>query len=137
MPRYRYAVLRYVPDVVRDEAVNVGVLLQGLEGAPFLFKFLPRAAAIHKLDPRADETVVRKFQNQLNKAVRSNEPLGRYGHPTDITFFESLQREFTGNLQVTEVRGRVAEQPSAALQQLYGEFVAEPGALPRPINYQA
>lgn len=137
MPRYKYIVLRYVPDIVRDEAVNVGILIQGLEGAPFQFRFLPRTAAIHKLDPKADETVVRKFEAQLRKAVRTKAPLDRFGSPTDLTFFERLDREFTGNLQITQVRGHVAEHPAAALNKLYTEFVAEPGAHPRPISYQA
>jgi len=137
MTRYRYTIARYVPNVVRDEAVNVGILLQGLEGSPFVFKFMPRTAAVHKLDPRADDSLVRRFERQLKMASNRDAPLGTFGRPTDEGFFESLRADFNGNLQLTAPRGLVADHPREALNKLYQEYVAAPGAAPRPISYQA
>ena len=58
--RFQYAVLRYVPNVIRDEAVNVGVVVRDLEREEFEYRFLPRSATVRKLAPQADKSEERK-----------------------------------------------------------------------------
>src|SRR5436309_11187407 len=55
---FQYSVVRYVPNLVRDEGVNVGLLVRAVAGKEFDFKFLPRTATVRKLWPHADERIV-------------------------------------------------------------------------------
>ena len=135
--RFQYAVLRYVPNVIRDEAVNVGVVVRDLEREEFEYRFLPRSATVRKLAPQADQQIVNNFSKQLAIAKRENRPMPSVGHPKDADFFIRASGEFTGNLQFGEVRGLLADDLKSAVGKIYNTHVAEPGGLPRPINYQA
>src|SRR6266704_1730172 len=98
--RSQYVIVRYVPNVVRDEAVNIGVIIRGVGSSHFDFKFLPRSATIRKISPEAEQ--------QLTLSKREDRPVGIIGHPTEPEFFVKAMREFNGNLQLTEPRGLLA-----------------------------
>ncbi len=140
--RYQYVVVRYVPNVVRDEAINVGIILRDVAGGAFTFKFLSRTATVRKLLPEADQrlNLVRYFQQQLGTPTRDPlfpaDSLGWLGHPTAPEFFDHARHEFTGNLRLSETRGIMAESLQVALDRVFATRVAEPGMSPRPINYQ-
>ena len=134
--RSQYVIVRYVPNVVRDEAVNIGVIIRGVGSSHFDFKFLPRSATIRKISPEADQQLVKNFERQLTLSKREDRPVGIIGHPTEPEFFVKAMREFNGNLQLTEPRGLLAADLGEALHQVYSMYVAEQG-VSRPINYQA
>jgi hypothetical protein len=132
---FQYSVVRYVPDVIRDEAVNVGVLVKAVEGHRFEFKFLPRSATVRKLWPEADSSLVRNFQKQLTTCAKNNEPLGNLGRIVDPDFFDKARSEFNGNLQLTAPRAFRGENIEETLKHVYQTSVAEPEGGFRPINY--
>lgn len=109
MMRFQYSVIRYVPDVVRDEGVNVGVLVRTVGSSEFDFKFLPRSATVRKFSPQADTRLVNNFERELRKSKNEGQPFGVMGRPSDPEFFLKAINEFNGNLQLTEVRGFKAE----------------------------
>jgi len=133
---FQYSIVRYVPDVIRDEAVNVGVLVRAAEGQRFAFKFLPRSATVRKLWPGADQALVRNFERQLTSCSEKDEPLGRAGRVKDSEFFDKARSEFNGNLQLTPPRAATGENIEQVLKRAYQTSVAEPGLGTRPINYQ-
>jgi len=133
---FQYSIVRYVPDVVRDEAVNVGVLVRAAEGERFEFKFLPRSATVRKLWPGADQALVRNFERQLTSCAENDEPLGRSGRIVDSEFFDKARSEFNGNLQLSLPRAATGESIDQVLKRAYQTSVAEPGVGTRPINYQ-
>jgi hypothetical protein len=143
--RFQYSIVRYVPNVVRDEAVNVGVLVRAVDGTAFTFRFLPRASAVRKLWPGADQRLVRLFEKQLKNALNespsllpSTHPLvERFGNPRDADFLARARTEFTGNLQLTAPRGYIASNIDSAVKWAYSEYVEEPAVGSRPINYQS
>jgi len=137
MERYQYSVVRFVPNVVRDEGVNVGVIIKEAEGAKFVYRFLPRGATVRRLWPDADERLVNNFAHQLRAAQVQDRPLEGIGHPSDRVFFQLARAEFNGNLQLAEPRGMLAESIEEVLSRIYDTYVAEPKSGPRPINYQA
>lgn len=143
--RFQYVIARYVPNVIRDEAVNVGVIVREVGGDSHSFKFLPRSATVRKLWPTADQKLVAHFHRQLEQAKRAaigpslfgDDMAGGNVPPLDQRFFTWAQRELNGNLQVTEPRGITATDVASALTFLYREYVALPQGSSRPINYQA
>src|SRR5690348_3788208 len=113
MKSFEYVVVKYVPNVTRDESVNVGVLVRDPTAGEFSFKFLPRGAVVRKLWPTADMNIVRHLEKQLGRTQPSQlslspPSLGRTGSPQEATFFASAREEFTGNLQFTQERGVAA-----------------------------
>lgn len=146
MSRYQYAVIRYVPDVVRDEAINVGVIVREVSGEQFDFRFLPRAATIRRLWPEADQNLVKHFEKILAWMTVGSQPslleepsqgLPNIGHPADREFFARARSEFNGTLQLSLERGILKESLRDALNWTYAKFVAEPQPVRRPINYQS
>jgi hypothetical protein len=134
---YQFSIVRYVPSIVRDEAVNVGVLVRARDGSEFDFKFLPRTATVRKLWPDADTQVVTQFERQLRKAAKGEIVLQRIGNPSSDGFFSRAREEFTGNLQLTEPRSYLADSLIEVVQHTYKIYIAEPKGGARPINYQA
>jgi hypothetical protein len=135
---FRFAVVRYVPNVVRDEGVNVGVIVQQEDPPKFQFKFLPRSATVRKLWPEADQRLVTHFKEQLTFEKSGKESSLRYlAYPSDPSFFSRAREEFNGNLQLTSPRGMLGADLKWVTDALYRIYVAEPPGGPRPINYQA
>jgi len=132
--RFRYCVARYVPNVIRDEAVNVGVIVQDLESHNVSFRFLPRAAAVRRLWPDVDERIIGFLERQLSVATQQNMEFGLAGRPGDSEFLDSLAYEFTGTLQLTAPRGTTNTSLDSAVSKEFRTHVAEPGEF-RPISY--
>src|SRR5437879_13539643 len=66
--KFVYHILRYTSDLVRDEWVNIGVILfDPMTGALRLrlVEEQDEYARIRRLQPRADEDVLRAFRNHL------------------------------------------------------------------------
>src|SRR6266511_4000243 len=131
--RFQYAVIRYVPNVVRDEAVNVGVLVRDAERGDFAYRFLPRSVTVRRLWPDADRQLVTNFEKQLKQLKGSQQlkltdratGLPGVGHPLDRDFFARAREEFNGNLQLSMKRGIIAESLEEARTRAYGTYVAE------------
>src|SRR5438445_13547279 len=95
----QYAVVRFVPDVVRDERINVGVIVRDSNNHEFAHRFLPRGAALRKLAPAADRRLVANFEHELSKLQNRGQlfPMGTLslvGHPTDPEFFDRAREEY-------------------------------------------
>lgn len=142
MKTFQYVVVKYVPNLLRDESVNVGVIARDPASGAFDFRFLSRGGVVKKIWPHADTQIVRHLTRALKETKQSqltlDEPvLGRAGNPSAADFFSKARREFTGNLQLTSERAVRADDLESALQWAYTNFVAEPATSARPINYQA
>jgi len=141
---FQYAVVRYVPDVVRDEALNVGVIVRSIDGGEFTFRFLPRSSSVRRLWPGSDRMVIRHLENQLGPhntlgqlSLGEVKPLPGIGLPHEAEFFARACDQFNGTLQLTQPRGLTSDTLPAALAWAYRTFVAEPDTGSRPVNYQA
>jgi hypothetical protein len=136
MAGYQYSILRFIPNVIRDEGINVGVLVRSNDAPEFAWRFLARSAALKKLSPNADTRLVDNFQRALSLCHKDNQPLGLVGHPTDPDFFARAREEYNGNLQLTDARGLIANHMEDAIKKIFSMYVAEPRSVPRPIAYQ-
>lgn len=141
--RYQYVVVRYVPNVIRDEGVNVGVIVRDLGTGGYQFRFLSRSATVRKLWPTADQRLVGHFERQLARAQAANGQIPGIQTPEelflrlDAEFFSRARAEFNGNLQLTEPRGLLSKSLEEALREAYETYVALPQGAARPINYHA
>lgn len=118
----QYRIVRYTPDLVRDECVNVGVLLEEASGARQEVRLIhetPEIARVRRLHPNADEDLLRSLSAEFDSRLRQ---------PSDEwrMYLEKLGQTSSTTIQFTDQRAVYAEDFDAELDRLYREHVAPP-----------
>src|SRR5277367_757717 len=118
----RYRILRYTPDLVRDEWVNIGVLLEETRGSRHALRLIeePREIArIRRLHPDADEDLLRALPVEFEARLR--------GPDREVsTYLEKLEQNLSNALQFSPQKGLLAENFDDELDRLYRDHVAPP-----------
>src|ERR1700690_2125213 len=118
----RYRVLRYTPNLVRDEWVNVGVLLEAGNGrrrARGLIEAAAEIARVRRLHPAADEALLRALPSEFDARLRAPEAEVR-------TYLEKLDQTLSNVLQLSPQRGLLANDFDAELDRLFHDYVERP-----------
>jgi Protein of unknown function (DUF3037) len=122
-----FFLLRYVPDAVKDEFVNVGLVLLPATG-PAEVRFTRDWSRVKCLDPQADlelmESIETDLREELNKSSAGREFILR-----------KIQDSFSNTLQPSEFKACLAESAVAeadALARLYLE--RSPRLQPRELS---
>jgi hypothetical protein len=120
---FQYSVVRYVENVVRDEPVNIGVIVRDQTLTEATAKFLPPAAVSRKAGSRAVSLTL-----GLQQSLRASDfdPVGSAQMLRAPHFFDDARREFHGNLRLSEPRGVLAESIEQATDRVFASHVAEP-----------
>jgi hypothetical protein len=118
----RYRILRYTPNLIRDEWVNIGVLLEEIDGAAArrAARFIEEDAEIarvRRLHPGADESILRSLAADFDARLRS---------PAAASDLEKLDQTLSNVLQFSPARALLAENFDDELERLYREHVARP-----------
>jgi len=124
---FRYRILRYTPNPVRDEWVNIGVLLE--ETAARRDGLLKRTirviedqsefARVRRLHPQADEGLLRALPVEFDARLREPQ-----GGPT--AYLEKLGDTLSNVLQFSPQHALLADDFDAELDRLYRAHVALP-----------
>jgi hypothetical protein len=119
---FEFFLLRYVPDAVKNEFVNIGVVL--IEpGAGFAdVRFTQDWGRVRRLDPQVDtdwlEAMEREIRAQLHDVPNRN------------AWMRRVQESFSGAMQLSETTGCLAEDPAKELATLVKMFVNAPPTVP-------
>lgn len=134
--KFAYHVLRYTSDLVRDEWVNIGVLLfDPLTGALRLrlIEEQDEYARIRRLQPAADEDSLRGFRDHLEDRFATFLRNMRAEHGPLVHAGEELQRlvdqwndTLSNGLQLGPQKGVYADDLDVELERLYADHVAPP-----------
>jgi len=121
METYRYQLLRYVPDTIKNEFVNIGVVLLDDRGRSQGARMaseedLRRVRCLH---PVADLELLRSWQATVERELEGNPPGAG-------AWLDSLEQVASHSLQWTPPAGCQGQEAGAALQALYERFVASP-----------
>jgi hypothetical protein len=125
---YSYWVVRYTPNLVRDEWLNVGVLLVD-PGRRFEARFIEESGEfgrVRRLHPNADETVLRALERHFQAVVGGAEDPSAY--------LAKLDTILSNVIQLSPEHGLLAGDFDAELDRLYQQHVAPPrraGAMSR------
>ncbi|MGA9811844.1 MAG: DUF3037 domain-containing protein [Terriglobales bacterium] len=113
LKKLEFFLLRYVPDAVKDEFVNVGLVMlePGAEGEGFAdVRFTRDWRRVRCLDPQADvemlEALERDIRGQLGQA-RDREALLR-----------KLDDSFSNLIQVSPTKGCLAQDPAKEIETI-------------------
>jgi len=118
----RYRVLRYTPNLIRDEWVNIGVLLEEVNGprrAARLIEESSEIARVRRLHPGADENLLRALPADIDSRLRAPEAEARL-------YLEKLGDTLSNVLQLGPAHAVMAEDFDAEIDRLYRDHVAPP-----------
>lgn len=117
-----YRVLRYTPNLIRDEWVNVGILLYDAAEKRLKARLVEEPAEfvrIRRLHPAADETLLRGLGADFDAQIAA--------HAADPgAFLGQLDQTLSNVLELSPQKGLLAEDFDVELDRLYQEHVAPP-----------
>ncbi len=134
--KFVYHVLRYTSDLIRDEWVNIGVIVfDPLTGALRLrlVEEQEEYARIRRLQPTAEEDTLRGFRDHLEDRFatylrnRRAEQEGALSVREELhKLMENWNTTLSNGLQLAPQKGVYAEDLDTELERLYTEHVAPP-----------
>ena len=119
---FSYRVLRYTPNLVRDEWVNIGVLLED-SGAKRLAARLveepAELARVRRLHPNADEELLRGLPREFDAQIAAA--------GLDVAaYLGKLDQTLSNVIELSPQRALLAEDFDAELDRLYRDYVSPP-----------
>lgn len=109
-----FFLLRYVPDAVKDEFVNIGVVLVEGGGSPAGFadlRFTADWSRVRCLDPAADIEMLEAVEADLRRGLSES------GASRDL-LLKRINDSFSNTLQLSPVKACLAESPHEELGRL-------------------
>jgi hypothetical protein len=129
-----YRVLRYTPNLVRDEWLNIGVLVFDPQTGERRLRMIEEAAEyarVRKLHPQADEGLLRALRDDLeNRFAGASELFGPNGKgdekaSTDwLKLLAKWDTTLSNALQLAPQKGVYADDLDAETERLYADHVA-------------
>lgn len=127
-----YVILRYTPNLVRDEWVNIGVLLFDPASGERRLRLIEEQeefARVRRLHPAADEALLRGLRDDLEDRLRDARQTPEGG---DLQKLLAKWEDTLANaLQLAPRKGVYAEDLDAELERLYADHVAPQRAASR------
>jgi hypothetical protein len=117
-----YHVIRYTPNLVRDEWVNIGILVFDPASGRVLRRLLEEPgefARVRRLHPAADEAFLRGLPE-----VFETQSEGERGNA--LGYLVRLEQTLSNAVQLSPQKGLLAEDMDAELDRLYRDHVDPP-----------
>jgi Protein of unknown function (DUF3037) len=121
-----YHVIRYMPNLVRDEWVNIGILLFDPASGRVLRRLVEEPAEmarVRRLHPAADEAVLRGLPEEFDAQINSGS--GAPGQ-TPAEQLLRLEQTLSNAVQLSPRKGLLAEDFDVELDRLYHDHVEPP-----------
>jgi hypothetical protein len=133
-----YHILRYVPNLVRDEWVNIGVLIfnpQTGERRLRLIEDQDEYSRVRRIHPWADEALLRALRDHLEDRLEYGSRANNSGNGGEIPWEKVLGKwddTLSNALQIAPQKGVLADDLDAEAERLYADHVAVPRRSARP-----
>ncbi|MBW4037518.1 MAG: DUF3037 domain-containing protein [Acidobacteria bacterium] len=115
-----FSLIRYVPDVVKGEFANIGVVLReaGREGSAAV-RFTRDWSRVRCMDPDADVELLESLEAEISRRLEAGVEMRVNAKP----MLETLEDSLSNSVQLTEMRGTLAESLPAEMEQLLRMYV--------------
>jgi hypothetical protein len=115
-----FQLIRYVPDPVRNEFINIGVWLRSSEGGESVLRFTRNWRRVRCLDPDADTQMLEALEIEVGQRLRIL--------PADDSkpIMGLLADSLSNGIQITESKAYLAETFVAGLEELMQLYVDNP-----------
>src|SRR6185437_6000992 len=117
-----YHVVRYTPNLVRDEWINIGILLFDPSSGRVLRRLIEEPgefARVRRLHPAADEDLLRRLPEDFERQFSldpGNAP----------AYISRLDQALSNAVQLSPQKGLLAEDMEAEIDRLYRDHVEPP-----------
>jgi Protein of unknown function (DUF3037) len=115
-----FQLIRYVPDPVKNEFVNIGVLLRAADGGQSELRFTRDWGRVRCLDPDADTQMLDALEIEVGRRL-ATQPAD---HRRPIVGV--LEDSLSNGIQITETKAYLAETFPAGLEDLMRRYVDTP-----------
>jgi Protein of unknown function (DUF3037) len=114
----RFFVLRYAPDAVKNEFVNIGLVLLPPAGGAEV-RFTHDWSRVRCLDPEADLEMLQALESDLREKLRAM-------NGDSESILRRIQDSFSNALQPSEFQGCLAESPAVEADELARLYLERP-----------
>jgi Protein of unknown function (DUF3037) len=111
-----FFLVHYVPNLVRGESLNVGVLLYCHEKKYLGCLFQQNAGRIRNFHAQADSQFFRELQRHFEQQIAE--------HQNDLDVFLEEIQNYSNMIQIGPPRKCMAHDPKAEILRLYERYVA-------------
>jgi hypothetical protein len=129
-PSCSYHILRYTPNLVRDEWVNIGVLVFDSRSGKWRLRLIEEQeeyTRVRRLHPEADEFLLRRLRDELEDRFES--VAGSNGHGRQLQeLIAKWDNTLSNAVQLAPPKGILSGDLDAELERLYKDHVALPRA---------
>jgi hypothetical protein len=120
-----YFLVRYVPNLAREEFLNIGLLVHSPEEDFLDCLFTDDWRRIKRFHPQADAELLRELQPHFEQQIKEHED------KLD-EFLREMQESYSNLIQVTPSRPCLLREPQAEMQALFERYVGARLAGPAP-----
>ncbi len=120
---YEYAIVRIVPQVEREEFLNVGVIVYCKPHRFLQMKYLVDEKRIQTFNPSADIEEIRLHLKAFEDIAGGNEKAGPIALLDIASRFRWLTAKRSTIVQSSGVHPGLCHQPEITLQKLFDDFV--------------
>ena len=118
-----FFLVRYVPDIVRDEGLNIGLFIYSPEEDYLDCLFTDDFRRVRNFHPQADLELLKALPEHFEQEIKAREKeLEQY--------LREMQEGYSNLIQVTAPRRCLTADPQAELQSLFARYVATRAAAP-------
>lgn len=103
-----FFLLRYVPDAVKEEFVNIGVAAVEVDGGFAEVRFSRDWSRVQCFDPQADLEVLQALEGEIRQGLRGDRP----------ALMKMVEESFSGLVQASGWRGCYTEDPAKEMELL-------------------
>lgn len=116
--RFEFFQVRYVPDTVKNEFVNIGVLVReaDVRGGETLVRFTRDWQRVRCLDPDADTSMLERLETDLRQRLASTDEGAK-------PFLVQMLDSWSNTLQISDAKACLAENLAAAMDTQMKFFV--------------
>ena len=116
-----FFLVRYIPDTLKNEFINIGVVLREADGSSQpLVRFTRDWGRVRCLDPDADVSMLEALEEELRVRIAEERAGPMEGVRPVLSVVED---SFSNTLQITDSRGCLAESMIAELENLMRVYV--------------
>lgn len=120
-----FFLVRYVPNIVRDEALNIGLFLYSPEEKYLGCLFTDDFRRIKRFHPQADLEFLRELEQDFGQQIDE--------HGEDLeAYLRGIQESFSNLIQVTVPRACLLADPQSEIQSLFDRYVSSRLSGPPP-----
>jgi Protein of unknown function (DUF3037) len=116
-----YVLVRYVPDSVRNESINIGLLLYSPEERYLGCAFSDDYRRVKRFHQQADLSLLRSLQSHFESEIDENE--GRLE-----AYLALLQNSLSNLIQLTDPRQCFLDDPQTQIEDLFFRYVGSPSS---------